>query len=301
MYRDRVRGPKKRRLSFQRKVQLAAAALFNGYAAGFQKGKIFTGGSKALCVPVLNCYSCPGALGACPIGALQTALGAHHHFPFYVLGTLMLFGLVLGRVACGLLCPFGLVQDLLHKLPLPKVRVPKGLDRPARYLKYIGLALLVLLLPAFLPSDTGVTPPLFCKYLCPAGTLGGGIPLLLADPALRSVAGALFSWKAAVLAAILLAAALVRRPFCKYLCPLGAFYALFSRFSLCRMELDAHRCVQCGRCESICPMDIHVTQDLSGPECIHCGRCQEICPTEAISRSLGRRTAGEKTGPEASK
>ena len=97
-------------VSRQRIIQLISAALLNGYAAGFQKGKIFTGGTKAVCVPVLNCYSCPGALGACPIGSLQAAVGGvRHHFPFYVLGLLTLFGVVLGRAVCGLLCPLGLV------------------------------------------------------------------------------------------------------------------------------------------------------------------------------------------------
>ena len=112
MHRNRLKG----RISRQRVIQLAAAVLFNGYVIGFGKGRIFTGKSKAICVPVLNCYSCPGALGACPIGALQASLGGmKHHFPFYVLGMLMLFGIVLGRVVCGLLCPFGLVQDLLDR------------------------------------------------------------------------------------------------------------------------------------------------------------------------------------------
>ena len=144
MHRNRLKG----RISRQRVIQLAAAALFNGYVIGFGKGRIFTGKSKAICVPVLNCYSCPGALGACPIGALQASLGGmKHHFPFYVLGMLMLFGIVLGRVVCGLLCPFGLVQDLLHKIPLPKWKVPKKIDQPARYLKYVILAVLVILLP----------------------------------------------------------------------------------------------------------------------------------------------------------
>ena len=130
MHRDRMKGPKKPRLSFQRTIQLLAAVLFNGYAIGFWKGRIFTGGSKAFCVPVLNCYSCPGALGACPIGSLQSVLGDRRSgFPFYVLGTLMLFGVVLGRAVCGLLCPFGLVQDLLHKIPVKKVKVPTLIDR----------------------------------------------------------------------------------------------------------------------------------------------------------------------------
>lgn len=210
------------KLSRRRVIQLAAAALFNGYAAGFQKGRIFTGDSKAVCVPVLNCYSCPGALGACPIGALQTALGAKHHFPFYVLGTLMLFGVVLGRAVCGLLCPFGLIQDLLHKIPVPKLTVPRRLDRPARTFKYVILAVLVLLLPAFAATDTGIVPPLFCKYLCPAGTLEGGVPLLLSDPNLQKAAGVLFGWKALMLAVILAVSMAIYRPFCKYLCPLGA-------------------------------------------------------------------------------
>ena len=83
----------------------------------------------------------------------------------------MLFGVVLGRVVCGLLCPFGLVQDLLHKIPFPKADVPRRIDRPARYVKYVVLLVLVVLLPAFALTDTGVRPPYFCQYVCPAGTL----------------------------------------------------------------------------------------------------------------------------------
>lgn len=281
MHRDRL-------ISRQRVIQLAAAALFNGYAIGYQRGRIFTGNSKAVCVPVLNCYSCPGALGACPIGALQNALGAKHHFPFYVLGLLMLFGVLLGRAVCGLLCPFGLVQDLIHKLPVPKLSVPRRIDRPARSLKYGVLAVLVVLLPALAVTSSGIAPPYFCQYLCPAGTLGGGIPLLLSDPALRQAAGALFCWKTGVLAAILAASAAIHRPFCKYLCPLGAFYSLFNRFSFYQMGLDKDKCVGCKRCERSCPMDVEVTKDINGLECIRCGRCRSVCPTGAIRSGAER-------------
>ena len=290
MHRHRVRG-----LSLQRIVQLLSAVLFNGYAIGFQKGRIFTGGSKAVCVPVLNCYSCPGALGACPIGALQAALGGmKRHFPFYVLGMLMLFGVVLGRVVCGLLCPFGLVQDLLHKLPFPKVEVPRRIDRPARYVKYVVLLVLVVLLPAFALTDPGVRPPYFCQYVCPAGTLEGGIPLLLADPMLRGLAGALFQWKVLVLIGVVLPSLCIHRPFCRYLCPLGAFYSLFNRFSFFQMRLDERRCVGCGRCERSCPMAVEVTKDINSPECIRCGKCRSVCPTGAISSGFAV-SAGEKS------
>lgn len=290
MYRDRIKGRRPRGLlSVQRTVQLISAVLLNGYALGFQKGKIFTGGTKGVCVPVLNCYSCPGALGACPIGALQTALGGlKGHFPFYVLGLLTLFGVALGRVVCGLLCPFGLVQDLLHKIPLPKIKVPKRIDRPARYLKYGVLLVLVIGLPAFAVTKSGVRMPYFCKYLCPAGTLEGGIPLMIADPALRELAGLLFSWKVLVLAVILAASMVIHRPFCRYLCPLGAFYALFNRFSFFQMSVDRDSCVGCGICERVCPMEVEAAENINSPECIRCGKCRTECPVGAISCGFRR-------------
>ena len=290
MHRDRIKGRRPRGpLSVQRTVQLISAVLLNGYALGFQKGEIFTGGTKGVCVPVLNCYSCPGALGACPIGALQTALGGlKGHFPFYVLGLLTLFGVALGRVVCGLLCPFGLVQDLLHKIPLPKIKVPKRIDRPARYLKYGVLLVLVIGLPAFAVTKSGVRMPYFCKYLCPAGTLEGGIPLMIADPALRELAGVLFSWKVLVLAVILAASMVIHRPFCRYLCPLGAFYALFNRFSFFQMSVDRDSCVGCGICERVCPMEVEAVKNINSPECIRCGKCRAECPVGAISCGFRR-------------
>ncbi|MCI8920452.1 MAG: 4Fe-4S binding protein [Acutalibacter sp.] len=295
MHRDRL---KKGKLSFQRRVQLLAAAVVNGYAIGFAKGKIFTGGTKAVCVPVLNCYSCPGALGACPIGSLQAALGgSSRRFPFYVLGLLMLFGVVLGRLICGLLCPFGLVQDLLCKIPAPKLRVPKKLDKPLRWLKYAVLLVLVVLLPAFAVTDTGVAPPYFCKYLCPAGTLEGGVPLLLANPSLRSLMGALFSWKALVLVVILAACVFIPRAFCRYLCPLGAFYSLFNRFSFYQMKLDKSKCTGCKKCEHACPMAVEVTKGCGGPECIRCGKCRDACPAGAITSGFACRDEQEGAEP----
>lgn len=267
-------------------IQALSAVFLNGYLAGFAQGKIFTGPTKAVCVPVLNCYSCPGALGACPIGALQNSLGGMwRHVPFYVLGSLMLFGIVLGRLVCGFLCPFGFVQDVLHKIPVCKLRMPRRIDRALRWVKYVMLFGVVIFLSLAVTTEAGVTPPFFCEYICPAGTLGAGIPLLVANEDLRSIAGTLFDWKLFVLIVVMVAAALTPRPFCRYLCPLGALYGLFNRFSFYRLRVNMDSCVGCGRCDRVCPMDVEVRRAPNSPECIRCGSCKHVCPTGAIVSS----------------
>ena len=276
----------RRRERFRLLIQLLAAAFCNGYAAGFLRGKIFTGKSKLLCVPVLNCYACPGALGSCPIGAMQAVAGTKSRFSFYVLGTLMLFGTVLGRVLCGFLCPFDLIQDLLQRNPRPKLRVERRLDRILRYLKYAVLLVLVLLGPVLSAGPLGGGDPWFCKYICPAGTLEGGIPLLLKNETLRQAAGFLFSWKCGVMLAILLGAVFISRCFCRYLCALGAVYALFNRFALYQMQVDHARCIGCGKCDPVCPMALDVRKEITGGECIRCGRCKAVCPAKAIESGM---------------
>lgn len=277
---------------FRLAVQVMAAALFNGYATGFLKGKIFTGATKMACVPVLNCYSCPGALGACPIGALQAVLGGNrHNFSFYVLGLIMLFGIVLGRLICGFLCPFGLFQDLIHKVPLPKLKIAAMIDKPLRFLKYIVLVLFVFLFPILLSNQFGIASPFFCKLICPAGILEGALPLVAMNESLRASLGLLFDWKLGVLIAIVVLSMLIQRPFCKYLCPLGAIYGLFNRFALYQMHLNTEKCVGCKRCEDICPMNVEVTRGINSAECIRCGKCKAVCPTDAISVCFGAERA----------
>ncbi len=257
-------------------IQAVAAVVQNAYIPGFLNGVIYQGKLKLLCVPGLNCYSCPGALGACPIGSLQAALGRYSSGPAYVLGTLIVFGVILGRLVCGFLCPFGLLQDLLAKVPLPKVKAPRWLDKPLRYLKYVILILLVVL--ALVMAE-----PTFCKYVCPAGLLEAGLPLTALNPQYAQLRGPLFYLKLTIAAVIVLAALVVYRPFCKYLCPLGAFYGLFNGVGFYRMEVAEARCVRCGRCSAACPMEVDVMRHPNSPECIRCGRCRDACPTQAIT------------------
>lgn len=157
-------------------VQLLFTIVTNGYMYGFLEGKIYRGGLKYACVPGLNCYSCPGAIASCPIGALQALLNQRgFQVPFAALGVLFLFGSLLGRFVCGWLCPFGLAQDLLHKIPVfhKKKRLP--FHHILKYGKYLVLILLVCIGSLFLFGGYAKVPA-FCKYLCPSGTLLGALP-----------------------------------------------------------------------------------------------------------------------------
>ena len=275
---------KKDRQKLRLLVQAAFFALTNGYAQGFAKGKIFTGNNKMLCVPGLNCYSCAGALFACPIGSLQAVLtDRNFKFSCYVFGLIMAFGALFGRLICGWLCPFGLFQDLLHKIPLFKKtkRLP-GHDW-LKYLKYVVLAVFVLLLPSVIADATGVGSPWFCAFICPSGTLLGGIPLSSANVGLRGAIGWRFWWKVAILVTVTLLSIKVYRPFCKYLCPLGALYGVCNPISFYRLRVNKDACVECGACQKACGMDIPVWKQPNSAECIRCGKCRQACPKHAIT------------------
>ena len=264
-------------------IQAVFTALTNGYAQGFVEGHIFQGASKRLCVPGLNCYSCPGALGACPIGALQAVLNSRQfQFSCYVFGFLMTIGILLGRFVCGFLCPFGLVQDLLYKIPLGKKRKNMPGHKRIKYGKYVVLIVFVVLLPTVVANRVGMGIPWFCKWICPSGTLMGGIPLVAANPALQKTVGFLFSWKVLVLLAVVILSVKFYRPFCKYLCPLGAVYSLFNPISILHLKVDSDKCVRCGACQKACKMDIRTFEQPDSPECIRCGDCIAACPCDAI-------------------
>lgn len=254
-------------------VQLICAVLYNFNIAGFAKGTIYQGSLKSVCVPGLNCYSCPGAAFSCPLGSLQSALvSSKYKFPYYVLGMLLLFGVVLGRIVCGFLCPFGFIQELLYKIPSKKLQ-KNGLTRKLSLFKYFVLVVFVAAVPLIFLT------PGFCKYICPAGTLEGGIPLLLKNESIRQIAGWLFGWKMLLLILILASTVFVFRSFCRFLCPLGAFYGLFHKSSLFGMHIDEEKCDHCGECLRRCKMDVRKAGDA---ECIQCGECLQHCHSCAL-------------------
>lgn len=270
--------PTKRRL-----IQLYAALLFNANLKGFANGYIYRGPLKNICTPGLNCYSCPGASGACPLGSLQNALaGSNKRAPYYVFGIILLYGILLGRWICGFLCPFGFIQDLLHKIKTPKLKKNR-FTRVLSYLKYVILVLFVFYIPlVYVWNKNPAILPAFCKYICPAGTLEGAMGLLSnkGNSELLSMLGPLFTWKFVLMVGILVAAVFIYRFFCRFLCPLGALYGLFNKIAICGIKLEKPKCTDCGLCVAKCQMDIRHVGD---HECINCGECIPVCPTQAIT------------------
>ena len=269
-------------------IQLLAAVLYNANFSGFASGMLYRGQTKNICAPGLNCYSCPGATMACPIGALQQALGTFPRaLPLYVVGFLLLFGALLGRAVCAFLCPFGLIQELLYKIKTPKLKKSR-LTRLLSGLKYVVLAIFVIYLPLYYLQKNGVATPAFCKYICPVGSLEAAIPMLAANPQLFSGVGGIFFLKMCIMAGIVIASVFIFRVFCRFICPLGALYSLFNPVAILGIRVDLKKCTGCGACVRQCKMDVRKVNDR---ECIRCGECRKVCAFGALDGYFDRRKA----------
>ena len=284
----------KKYLPTKRKImQLYFALLFNANLKGFVSGNIYKGQTKQFCVPGINCYSCPGAVGACPLGSLQGSFSADKSTLYYVCGILLLYCVMFGRMICGWLCPFGLIQELLYNIPTPKLK-KSPVTRILSYLKYVILVFFVFIVPiTYAFRDTPL--PAFCKYICPAGTIEGGLALLAnkANASYFAMLGPLFTWKFLVMVSIVVGSVFAFRLFCRFLCPLGGLYGLFNKISFFGINLDSSKCVDCGKCINHCKVDIRHVGD---QECISCGECIDVCPTQAIVFKGGRIFLKENEG-----
>jgi len=285
-----------RNLKMWRRIsQIVSALIINSHWPSLFARRIYQGNLKGFCVPGLNCYSCPLAVTACPMGSLQNILAqirpnievGKYYIGLYVIGTLGVVGSAVGRMACGWICPFGALQDLLYKIPSRKIEIPRFLN----YFKYVVLLMMVIILPLFAVDAFGYGRVWFCKYLCPAGTLEAGIPMTSLDPALRSQMGLQFWSKVAILVFFILLMIPVKRPFCRTTCPLGAVYALFNRFSILRLSVSS-KCIKCNQCYKVCPMSIKIYENPDNKDCIRCMDCIKVCPVDAISYEIAGRRIG---------
>jgi len=274
----------------RRLTQILAALGFNPDFISLSRGEISQVQTKGICVPALNCYSCPAAIGACPIGALQNSLNTlkfnlssgQKKLGLYVVGSLGLMGVIGGRLPCGWLCPFGFLQELIYKIPGPKIKIPEFLTA----LRYLVLIILVLLLPLLVLDSMGLGIPWFCKWLCPAGTLEAGVLLSITNPTIRSQLGLLFIWKLGLLILFLVLMAVSSRPFCRTICPLGTILGFFNRASLFQMKVDLSRCIVCDACQRACPVNLKIYQNPDSSRCIRCLKCESVCPVNCIAHGF---------------
>lgn len=267
---------------------------------------------KNVPIPVLNCYSVPTTVFACPVGTFQHFL-VIGFFSFITMAMLLLVGGLLGRWTCGWLCPFGFVQELLHLIPSPKFKIPHWM----RYIKYVILVVFVIIMPLFVTlqhsAETGkdqvkLIPSLpedeqefaqgetwFCRLICPAGTLGAGVPHALMDKDLQNLIGTLYWWKIALMLFFLTASVFTRRPFCTTICPLGAFLGLFNNISLLKLTFIKEHCYNCNLCIRDCPMGLDPRKDFQSPECIRCLNCvKKKCNAIQTYTSISSKTPKKK-------
>ncbi|MFH1076950.1 MAG: 4Fe-4S binding protein [Pseudomonadota bacterium] len=244
----------------------------NAYFKAFQTGETYQGVLKGVCLPGLNCYACPTTFCSCAIGTIQN-FAASHQIPFFIIGYLGLIGLAVGRMACGWLCPFGWLQDILYKLKTKKITLPMSCS----YFKYFFLIVLTLALP----FSTGEN---WFSMFCPLGALEGTIPWAVWNPQNPYTQEAIFSYanfgfwfwtKIILLAFFLVTFIIIKRPFCRMFCPLGAIYSLFNRYSIIRLTVDSKACTGCNTCKNVCPVDLAVYENPNHPDCIRCLKCTQ--------------------------
>jgi ferredoxin len=282
------------------RVQAISLVIFNSY--------YLSPVGKHLCVPVLNCYSCPVGTVACPVGSV-IAFAAVRRIPYYVLGFVGLMGVSAGRAFCGWACPFGYLQDWLYRIRSPKWKLPRAADG----LKYVLLVALVIALPlAFGRGEARTAGDRiiqgskgsydYCGTICPAGTLEAAVPKLASDPQFRAHVP-LRTWsKLAILGVVLGLMVVSRRSFCRSLCPLGGMMALLAGASLLRLRTDPDRCTRCLRCKQVCPtasreVPVGELAQLAqargreaSAECVLCLDCIRSCPEAgALSARFGDR------------
>ena len=226
-----------------------------------------------MCSPVFHCYACPLSTFACPIGILAQ-FSALHFFPLIAVGLLVVVGALFGSLVCGWACPFGFLQDLAAKVPTPKFDLP----RIAGHFRYVMLIGTVLLIPYFF----GEEHPLFVCRICPAGALEAAVPNMIE----QAIAGKEVVWpnavKLIILASFLVAIFFIRRPWCRLLCPLGAIFTLFNRFSAFFLRFDSEECTHCERCHKLCKFGIEPEKAPNDLRCVRCLECTR-CSPEAMT------------------
>lgn len=190
-----------------------------------------------------------------------------------------------GRFFCGFLCSFGMLQELIFfffkRVISGKVRIPEWFDSVMKFLKYVILAFIVAgVWILALPVDSSWNP--------------WGVFGILVSGNLSIISSVIPTVGFVLFLAIVIGSLFVGRFFCRYLCPLGALFAVVSRKRLYKIRRQSVSCTNCGLCTRSCSMGIRIPEKnavVSG-ECIQCMQCLSICPKESLSASPAGAIAG---------
>ena len=259
-----------------------------------------------LLLPVLECLGMRSKVVGCSLGAIQIYL-SRPEAPLLAVGLLIVIAVILGRSSCAWVCPFGFVMDLIALMNRKPIRVSRPTDSTFKKAKY-GILLVIFLVSGSLALSLIYQPSTgeaykkalgslaegpFCAF-CPAGSFFVTLPEAIMyfwgmapggiGEQLRGLPPT-FWIRLIILAGVFYAAYYVPRAWCRYVCPLGAFLALFSRFSLLGIVRSPARCDKCGKCNAVCPMNIRVADfrgKVSHPECIYCLECIYACDKKAL-------------------
>ncbi|PHJ38717.1 4Fe-4S ferredoxin [Desulforamulus profundi] len=221
----------------------------------------------------------PSIHALCPFGALEslyTLLFMGSFIKKIYLGTFVLLiltvvlAILFRRSFCGLLCPFGSLQEafslLGRKIFKKRFIVPQKIDKPLRYLKYVILLLTVAM--AWYYGKLWMAPYDPYSAYSHIWTVSESIK---EDP--HAIVGFI------LLAVTLLGSFLYDRFFCKYLCPVGAFYGIIGKISPTRVERNDNLCIHCKACNKACPVNIDIAKavKVTSAECINCNECVLAC------------------------
>lgn len=222
----------------------------------------------------------PSIHALCPFGALESLqlwitrgvmVQRIYAGTFALLVIVVVMALLFRRSFCGLMCPFGALQELSNKWGVKffkkKYTIPQKVDQPLRYLKY-GMLFLTVGMAWYL-GDLWMSP--YDPWVA-YGHLGAGWDELVSE----MLIGVL------LLGVTLFASLFYDRFFCKYLCPMGAFLGIVSKISPNVIKRDSDKCIDCGLCSRNCPVDIQVDQlqTVNTAECLNCQLCTTSCPVE---------------------
>lgn len=227
------------------------------------------GGGKAASVHAL-----------CPYGALESLYAVFYtggfiqkiySGTFILLALTVVLAILFRRSFCGLLCPFGALQEVFtlirKKLLKKRFTVPEKIDKPLRYLKYV-----ILLLTIVMAWRLGTL------WMAPYDPYSAYSHITAFSDSIKEDPLAIVGF--ILLAVTIVGSFLYDRFFCKYLCPVGALYGIIGKFSPTKIVRDDDKCSHCNICNKACPANINVSRSnkITSAECISCNQCVAACP-----------------------